>query len=121
MTDLALLHERRGEHAAAIDAYEDLLRRNPDEDRAANNLAMLLVAHRSDRASLERAWQLAARFSTSTNPAYLDTAGWVLVKRGEVGPALRLLEQAVRARRTRRRCTTTWAWRIRPVATCNAR
>ena len=97
VTDLALLHEHRGEHAAAIDAYEDLLRRDPNEERAANNLAMLLVTHRSDRASLDRAWQLAARFTTSSNPAYLDTAGWVLVKRGELGPAVRLLEQAVRA------------------------
>ena len=63
-----------------------MLRRDPQADLAANNLAMLLVTYKTDAASLDRAKALAARFASSSNPAYLDTYGWVLYKHGD-GPA----------------------------------
>jgi Tfp pilus assembly protein PilF len=52
---------------------------------------MLLVDTKRDPASLERAKELAARFSTSDNPQLLDTYGWVLYKRGEAASAVTAL------------------------------
>jgi tetratricopeptide (TPR) repeat protein len=94
-TDLARVYERSGRTDDAIAQYEALLLRKPDSITAANNLAMLLVTYRKDRASLDRARQLAARLSNSKNPALVDTWGWVLYKRGEYADAIRALQEAV--------------------------
>jgi predicted Zn-dependent protease len=56
---------------------------------------MLLVTHRSDAASLERAGKLVEGFAASDNPALLDTYGWVLFKRGRAAEAIGPLEKAV--------------------------
>ena len=95
VTDLARIYERSGRTDDAIAQYEALLLRKPDSTTAANNLAMLLVTYRTDRASLDRARQLAARLSNSKNPALVDTWGWVLYKRGEYADAIRALQEAV--------------------------
>jgi cellulose synthase operon protein C len=65
------------------------------EDGAANNLAMLLVTHRNDTKSLQRAATLAERFATSEVPGLIDTYGWVKFKRGEYAEAVRRLQRAV--------------------------
>jgi tetratricopeptide (TPR) repeat protein len=93
-TDLASLYEHDGNVDAGIEVYENALRRNPKSDVAANNLAMLLVTHKKDRQSLDRAKQLAAHFSDSPNPSFLDTYGWVLYKRGEAQAAVTALQAA---------------------------
>ncbi len=92
---LAALYENTGKAEEAIQVYEGLVKREPHSDIAANNLAMLLATYRKDRASLDRAHDLAARFATSTVPAYLDTHGWVQYRRGEFDAALPALQQAV--------------------------
>jgi len=56
---------------------------------------MLIATHRSDSASLERAEKLTERFANSDNPAFLDTYGWVLYKRGRYAEAIVPLEKAV--------------------------
>jgi Tfp pilus assembly protein PilF len=93
-TDLASLYERSGKTDAAIQVYENALKRDPKSDVASNNLAMLLVTYKTDPASLERAKQLSSRFASSTNPNYLDTYGWVLYKRGEAAQAVTVLQSA---------------------------
>ncbi len=93
-SDLATLYERNGKPDAAIQVYETALKRDPKSDVASNNLAMLLVTYKTDRASLERAKQLSARFASSTNPSFLDTYGWVLYKRGEAAEAVAVLQTA---------------------------
>ena len=72
-----------------------MLARDPRNDVAANNLAMLLVSHKKDDASLDRASRLTARFAESSNPAFLDTYGWVLYARGEYAAAVPPLQAAV--------------------------
>jgi tetratricopeptide (TPR) repeat protein len=62
---------------------------------AANNLAMLLVTHRQDAASLKRAEQLTLAFASAGNPLVLDTYGWVRYRNGDVPGALTALERAV--------------------------
>jgi predicted Zn-dependent protease len=93
--ELAGLYEHSGKVDEAIGVYDAELRRNPEADVAANNLAMLLVTYKKDSASLDRAKQLVARFSNSSNANFLDTYGWVLYKRGEGSAAVAALQNVV--------------------------
>ncbi len=79
----------------AIKVYEAALARNPKLLNVANNLAMLLATHRSDKASLDRAEQLAGSLASVDDAAYVDTRGWVKYKRAEYSAAVNLLQQAV--------------------------
>jgi tetratricopeptide (TPR) repeat protein len=92
--ELAARYEHLGKIDQAIEVYEAALRANPNSDVDANNLAMLIVNHRTDARSLDRARDLSARFSESPNPNFLDTYGWVLYKRGEAAAAVAALQSA---------------------------
>lgn len=94
VSDLATLMERQNRPDDAIKLYEELYKRQPHLDLAANNLAMLLVTYKKDQASLDRARDLSASFATSQVVAYLDTHGWVRFKRGEFMQAVPVLERA---------------------------
>jgi predicted Zn-dependent protease len=91
---LGVLYQQNGRPDDAVRLYDTALRQDPKSDVIANNLAMLLVDTKQDPGSLERAKQLAARFSGSNNPQLLDTYGWVLYKRGEAAGALTALQAA---------------------------
>ena len=91
---LAVLYQKNGKADAAIQLYDNALRKDPQSDAIANNLAMLLADSRHDSASLDRANALAARFSSSPNPELLDTYGWILYRRGEAAGALNALQTA---------------------------
>jgi tetratricopeptide (TPR) repeat protein len=93
--ELAGLLENLGKEDEAISQYESLLKLDPKSDVIANNLSMLLVTYKSDKASLDRAKMLASRFAESTNPSFLDTYGWVLYKRGETSASVPVLERVV--------------------------
>jgi tetratricopeptide (TPR) repeat protein len=93
--EIALYLERTGKTDEAITQYEEVMRRNPRSEVAANNLAMLLVTYKTDAASVERAKTLSARFAESANPSYLDTYGWVLFKNGEAAASVPVLEKVV--------------------------
>lgn len=93
--DLALYLERAGKTDEAIKQYEEVIRLSPRSEVAANNLAMLLVSYRQDAASVDRAKALAARFADSSNPSYLDTYGWVLLKHGEAAASVSILQRVV--------------------------
>ena len=56
---------------------------------------MLLITHRNDKSSLDRAAQLADMLVKATDAPYLDTRGWVKYRRGEYSDALPLLRDAV--------------------------
>lgn len=92
--DLAEVFEQRGDVDRAIALYEGLNAHDPRLALARNNLAMLLVNYRSDRASLDRARALTEEFATSDSGALLDTHGWVRLKLGEVNDALAVLTRA---------------------------
>jgi tetratricopeptide (TPR) repeat protein len=92
---LAQTYMQSGRTPEAIAAYEALLKANPADDLAANNLVMLLLAGNPDKSRLDRAATLAQRFEQSTQPAFLDTAGWVHYVRNDYDKALPLLQKAV--------------------------
>jgi len=93
---LAGSYERTRSYDKAIDVYEKVLSKNSANDIAANNLASVIVDHRQDPQSLKRAKELAIRFESSRQPAFIDTLGWVYYKSGETDKALSLLEKAVK-------------------------
>jgi len=93
---LAGLFEVIGAYDEAMGLYEKILKKHPDDEIAANNLAALLAEHREDTDSLQRALKLASRFENAANPNYLDTLGWVYYKLGNPEKATELLKEAVR-------------------------
>lgn len=91
---LAAVHERNRQFDDAISVYEKLFAQNPGSTIAANDLASLLSERRGDQASLERAFEIAQRFSSSKVPQYLDTLGWIYYLREDYASALPLLRTA---------------------------
>lgn len=87
--------EQDGNIDAAIAIYEELYAQNSGALVVANNLASLLSSYRDDDESLERAWNVARRFSDTTFPSVQDTYGWILHRRGQSADALPYLESAV--------------------------
>jgi tetratricopeptide (TPR) repeat protein len=94
--EATVFFEKQGRIDAAIAGYEALYKSNPlVQVLAANNLAMLLVTYKTDRASLNRARDLTSGFMSSDNSSLLDTNGWVRFKLGEYREALPVLERAM--------------------------
>jgi tetratricopeptide (TPR) repeat protein len=95
VTELAGLYESQGRIDEAIASYAALCKNDPDRQHlAANNLAMLLVTYKIDKASLDRARALTVGFATSQNASLLDTVGWVRFRRREYKDAVVVLERA---------------------------
>lgn len=93
---LASAHSEQGQLDPAIMAYEATLRLNPQNLLAANNLAVLLVDHKGDPASLQKAFSLSREFEREApHPLFIDTLGWVRLKMGQQEEAIRLLKDAV--------------------------
>ena len=93
--DLATYYERVGKPEEAMREYDGVVKRAPQSEVAANNLAMLLVTYGKDAASIDRAKSLTARFADSSNPAFLDTYAWVLYKHGEAAASVPVLQRVV--------------------------
>jgi tetratricopeptide (TPR) repeat protein len=67
-------------------------------DYIVNNLAVLLLDVRSDKASYARALKLAGGFADgAAHPFNLAVLGWAYYRNGEYGSATRFLERAVAA------------------------
>jgi tetratricopeptide (TPR) repeat protein len=93
---LATEYEVQGRYDEAIDLYDELLDANPDVALALNNLAALLLDFRyDDRASVQRALELAERLDETDNPAVIDTVGWAYYRAGDAQKAVGYLERAV--------------------------
>jgi tetratricopeptide (TPR) repeat protein len=95
VTELANIYESKGRIDDAIKLYDDLLQRNPGSIIATNNVATLLANYRNDKASIERAAQLATALEKLNDPRVLDTRGWVAFRTGAYPQAEELLRQAL--------------------------
>jgi tetratricopeptide (TPR) repeat protein len=93
---LASAHERAQDYEKAIEAYDRVLSKNPDNSVAINNLASLLVEHKSDKESLEKAKALVVKIEKAPQPVFRDTVGWVYYKTGETDKAVPVLEAVVK-------------------------
>ena len=76
----------------AISQYQELIKLNPQNVLALNNLASLYQREKDGRAlaTAEQALALAPE-----NPGIQDTLGWILVEQGQLSRALELLNEAV--------------------------
>ena len=96
--EAATFEEKAGRSGDAIGHYQALYASasasQAARELAANNLAMLLVTHRKDRVSLERARALTSDFATSQNASLLDTYGWVRFRSADYAAALPALQRA---------------------------
>jgi Flp pilus assembly protein TadD len=94
---LAGLQILRGNNDAAISQYEAIIQDQPNSLVAINNLASLLLDNRSDKPSLERAFELSEKLKGSNVPQFQDTWGWAQFKRGDFKGAIATLEPAAAA------------------------
>jgi Flp pilus assembly protein TadD len=92
--NLAGLQVQRGNNDAAIAQYETIIKDQPNSAVAINNLASLLLDNRSDKPSIDRAYELAEKLKSSNVPQFLDTWGWAQYKHGDVKEAVTTLETA---------------------------
>jgi tetratricopeptide (TPR) repeat protein len=92
--ELASQLERNGKIDESIAVYRQMIEDGQDGEAVINNLAMLLTT-KSDAASLDAAKNYSEKLAQSQNPLFLDTAGWVRLKRGEYEAALPILKRAV--------------------------
>ena len=91
---LASIFEQKADYESAISEYQSLLEKEPGNLIAANNLASLLLDHRSDSASLKRAQSLAAFLRKTNVPQFKDTLGWASYHQGDYRNAVSLAEEA---------------------------
>ncbi len=90
---LGIVEEHLGDRSAAMEAYRKAAEANPGSAEALNNLAYLLseVANKPDEALkyAQEAVQLVPE-----QPAYCDTLGWILYRKGVYNAAVPYLERA---------------------------
>lgn len=91
--------EQANDIEGAIKIYNKLYQRDTGSALIANNLASLLATYRTDDASLQRAFRVARRLNGTEVPAFQDTYGWILYRRGEHSEALRYLKPAAEVMR----------------------
>jgi predicted Zn-dependent protease len=91
----ATMLERAGRHADAERAFEQLLKRRPEDPGIANALGFTLADHGR---SLDRAEKLIrqALAVSPDNPAIQDSLGWVLYRHGQLTDAVKVLALAWR-------------------------
>ena len=92
---LALLLESSGRRAEAKPLYQEILKREPDNAIALNNLAYMLAESGAD---LDQALTLAqrARQQMPKNPEVADTLGWIYIKKNLSDNAIQIFEELVR-------------------------
>jgi tetratricopeptide (TPR) repeat protein len=93
----ASFRERQGDYEGAIEIYEMMYERAPNQPVIANNLASLMSTYREDAESLERAYRIARRLRGSDFAPFQDTYGWIAYRQGDYEEALEHLEPAAAA------------------------
>ncbi len=88
---LATLLQTAGQQKEAVQIYQELLAKQPDNFVVLNNLAGLYQQMKNPKAVelAERAYRLAP-----DNPGVQDTYGWILVQAGQLDKGRNLLKQA---------------------------
>ena len=90
---MGILEEKKGDHKAAIEHFRKTLAANPDDADAANNLAYLLAEYGNSLDEALKYAQTAVELAPG-EPAYADSLGWILYRKGLYKMAIKYLEQA---------------------------
>lgn len=94
---LANMLEQKGDYESAIQQYELILNKQPGDLIASNNLVTLLLDHRTDGPSRQRAQSIAEILRKSQVPQFKDTLGWAKYNEGDYSGAVLLCEEAAAA------------------------
>jgi cellulose synthase operon protein C len=94
---LANVLEQKGDYEGAISQYQSILDKQPGNLIVANNVASLLLEHRTDQASLKKATSVSAILRKSSIPQFKDTLCWVSYRQGDYQAAVSLCEEAAAA------------------------
>jgi len=92
---IASLYEKSSDLNAAIDTYTHLLKVQPENKIAANNLAALIAVTSDDPERLKYALGLVKVFKHYKVPSLLDTYGWLSYLTGDFDEAVIALEKVV--------------------------
>ncbi len=92
---LAESYQIAGKSELALAQYNRLEELQPQSSIIRNNLAALLIDKFPSEENLQRAQTLTENFSSSDNPIYIDTAGWLHYKLKNYPQSISLLESAV--------------------------
>jgi predicted Zn-dependent protease len=92
---LAGLQIQKGDQDAAIAQYDAILKDQPNSLVAINNYVSLVLDHRSDKESLNRAFNLSDSLKNSNVPQFQDTFGWAQYRRGDYKDSVATLESVV--------------------------
>lgn len=90
---LAMTYDQMGDSGLAANALKRLLTINPGDHRAQNTLGYL-YAQNDERLDEADTLVMSALEVEPSNPAYLDSLGWVRYRQGRYPEAITLLEQA---------------------------
>ncbi|GJL93618.1 MAG: hypothetical protein DHS20C05_00230 [Hyphococcus sp.] len=83
-----------GAREEALEIYDGLIQRRPQDRIIANNFVSLIGELRDDQASLDRALEVAQTLKDETNPVVMDTVGWAYYRAGQQDKALEYLTKA---------------------------
>ncbi len=93
---LASVHEKKGEWARAIEKMRLILESDPKNSTALNFMGYTIAQNGGDLVEAERLVRKALELKPES-PAFLDSLGWVLFKKGDADAGAELLERAVGA------------------------
>lgn len=91
---LASVHEKKGEWPRAIEKVKLILEGDPRNSAALNFMGYTLAQNGGDLEEAERLVRKALELKPES-PAFLDSLGWVLFKKGDSDGGAELLERAV--------------------------
>jgi tetratricopeptide (TPR) repeat protein len=91
---LAHIEETKGNHQQAMKNYRDVVAANPSHGEALNNLAYLTSEYANQPNEALKYAQKAKELAPG-DPAYSDTLGWILYRKGLYPSAVMELERAV--------------------------
>ncbi len=96
--NLAMVYQRMGKEAATMGLYEQIIRWNPQEAVALNNLAwMMLTASNRDLQNRSRALELARRaVALQPVPQFLDTLAEACYQNSLTEEAIEIIRKAIR-------------------------
>lgn len=91
---LAVLYQQAGDLKLAEEYYDIVIKGQPDNVVALNNLASIYMQQNNPKAIVlaERAYRKAAKYATIA-----DTYGYILIKQGRVEDGLKILQEAANA------------------------
>ncbi|MDP8236367.1 MAG: tetratricopeptide repeat protein [Candidatus Erginobacter occultus] len=89
------VHVKLGELDRAAQLYREALEREPDNPRALNNLAWVMVMADRDLEEAVELLQRALAADPENRYLYLDSLGWALFRSGEIAAARETLREAL--------------------------